>query len=227
MTKFLVTLKHEQHGEQKTVVEHDAADSFHDHWEEICKAARKNIASRYVSYENFKSDSAYADRLEKFGHDKWIIQEIRLDSKQPLMRYFVGGRYPSREGGTWADHVFATTAEEAEFLARQIMAVNDYGGKENADEVRDDDFQLTMEEIDIDDLYPEPVTRDEALKALHHLYESCRRRAGKPDAKTMLVTRELLEGAGLLRKPAKTPTGRTGRDKRARRRSRALARAAR
>ena len=160
MTKFNCTLTHPTHGSLTTVVDHSTKDGLYFWYAEIAEAARRNLASRFVDYESFGSDSAYADRLDVVGAEFMPVM-FTLETDQPRKRFSVLGQYSSDEQGTWSDHVEAVDREEAEFIARQIMADN-----ERTNRADDTDFSTTLEEIDILECDEEPVTKDEALALL-------------------------------------------------------------
>ncbi|MBI1202635.1 MAG: hypothetical protein GC182_09010 [Rhodopseudomonas sp.] len=157
MTKFKCTTTHKDHGELTTTVEINRDNDFVPVYDEIADAAALDLASRYVDYESFGSDSDYSDRLDEVA-DEFTVIWLDLITDQPRQRYAIYGRYSNDESGTWSDHVEATNCDEAEFIARQTMADN-----ERADRDDPDQFMLVMEEIEIEECYPEPVTKDEAL----------------------------------------------------------------
>jgi hypothetical protein len=160
-TTFVLDLSHPEHGTQETQVTIAADGGFHMHYEDdIAPQARKNVASRFVDYESFGSGSAYADRLEEVG-DVFKITGIAFVDvpARPDIRFAVRGNYSTDEQGDWSDWIMASDKERAEFLARWTMAEN-----ERADPSSEHDFQITMEEIEIKECYPEPFTKDELAK---------------------------------------------------------------
>jgi len=169
MTKLNVTGKHAEHGELKTVVDVGSDDEFHYRYAEIAESARKKFASRFVDYESFGSDSEYMNRLDAVASE-FTITGVESASEQQRVRYHIYGRYSDDEGGTWSDHVWAVDTAEADLIARQTMAENEYGGEAGAGREDEASFQDTMEEIEIHDCYPEPVTKAEAVVMLSKLY---------------------------------------------------------
>jgi len=156
--KIKVTLLHRDHGEAITELDvRFGADDIVSRYEDIVTQARKNVASRHVDYESFGNDSAYADRLDVVG-DEFSIEDIEVISEAPRLRYHIYGHYSSDDGGTWSDHVYARCDDEADFQGRFQMACNEGQKPGNAH-----DFLLTMEESEIYDCYPEPITKDEAI----------------------------------------------------------------
>lgn len=160
MTKFEFTLKHDEHGEIKTVVEIAATDDFESSYVEMVQQAQKNAASRYVDYESFGNDSVYSDRLDVVGAEFHVL-DVQMVSDAPLLRYAIEAEYSTDEHGRWSDWVMARSEDDARFAAKWQMAQNEGGDPDNHD-----DFQTTMEDITINDCYLEPVTQAEALDYL-------------------------------------------------------------
>lgn len=160
--KVKVDLIHKTHGSVTTEVELPDMELVLA-YEDIVHQARKNVASRFVDYESFGSDSAYAERLDEVG-DEFVPEDIRIITDKPSLRYRVYGHYSTDDGGTWCDWVFGSTPDEAEFQAKWIMAVN-----ESSNPGETADFAATMEDIEIYDCDLEPITKDEAVDLLNQL----------------------------------------------------------
>jgi hypothetical protein len=200
--KFGVKLEHKTHGIIETKVDlPDIAenDSLHDQWEHIVSTAQKNAASRYVHFESFGNDSAYLERLEEVGCEFDVIA-VLAESEQPDKRWAVFGHYSKDDGGTWSGHVEAPTYQIADFYARLAMAINEYEGQTDVDPV---DFHITMDEIQIFDLYEEPVTKDEAIAELKAAYAAMQAFVDKCDrgearsVRTYGAFKALLDGSKL------------------------------
>ncbi len=159
MTKFTIKLKHSIHGEVETVVEIGATESFEDHYADFARQALKNAASRYVDYDSFGNDSAYLERLETVAEEFKLVS-VSILRNAPIHRYAVSGEY-STDRGRWDDWVMASKEADARFAAKWQMANN-----EGSDPNDIDDFQTTMEDITINDCYPQPVTVDEGVEYL-------------------------------------------------------------
>lgn len=160
MTKFEITLKHDEHGETKTMVDIDATDSFEQHYGDMIHQAQKNAASHHVEYESFGNDSAYSERLSEVGAEFVpVFASLVIDA--PLQRYAIDGEYSTDEHGRWNDWVMARSEEDARFRAKWQMATQEGGNPDNHD-----DFQTTMEDITIWDCSLEPVTLAEATAFL-------------------------------------------------------------
>lgn len=154
---FQVELTHSHCGPVVTRVELET-DDIVAKYEEIVTQARKNAASRFVHYESFGNDSAYLDRLDQVS-DEFQILDVTVITDKPKVRYLVNGHYSDEEGGPWGDWVQAASEEEAGFYARFTMATNVGFSPGNAH-----DFQLEMEDCDIFDCYPDPLTKEEAIE---------------------------------------------------------------
>lgn len=164
MTKIKVELENDEHGKVSTIVETEHNNDFHLHFEEIVTEARKNAASRFVSYEAFKSDDDYLTALETLGENFKIVEFLTVDDGKPKVRWSIYGRYSDDERGTWSDWVEASTAEEADFVARQTMADN-----EGVDANDVSDYAITMDEIQIEECGLEPVTLDELAATVREI----------------------------------------------------------
>lgn len=154
---FQVELTHSQHSSVLTKVEVPDYDIVSE-YENIVAKARKNAASRFVHYESFGNDSAYLDRLDQVS-DEFAVVEISMVSDKPKVRYYVCGHYADDEGGVWADWVMASGDEEAHFIARFTMAKNTGMTPGDAH-----NFQIEMEDCEIFDCYPDPLTKEEAIE---------------------------------------------------------------
>lgn len=155
-SKFEIALTHPERGEVRTIVDVPATSSFEDHYAEMIHQAQKNVASRFVDYESFRSDSAYSTRLSEVG-DEFTVKAFGLFADADVVRWAFLGEYSTDAHGPCSDYVMARTLDEAQFKAKFMMAQNE-GGDPNSHE----DFEGTMTEITINDCYQEPVTLDEA-----------------------------------------------------------------
>lgn len=155
-SKFEFALNHADHGEVRTTVEVAATSSFADHYAEMVHQAQKNVASRFVNYESFSSDSAYSTRLGEVG-DEFSVKAFGLFADADAVRWAYLGEHSTDALSPCNDYVMAKTHEEAIFQAKFMMAIN-----ESADPDDHEEFEGVMQEITISDCYQEPVTLDEA-----------------------------------------------------------------
>ncbi len=87
---------------------------------EIVRMARKNLASRSIDYDRYRSDSQYADDLDRLA-DTYVLVEMHKEG--PKTTYAVDATY-SDNTGPWGDDVQAVDEDEAEFQAAWQMNLN-------------------------------------------------------------------------------------------------------
>ena len=115
-------------GEHEVVIEVDdytrenVSEFFQENLREIREDAARAVASRFVDYESFGSDSAYLDRLDQVS-DTMYLADVRVPGAV-TRAYTMEGVYPG-EGGIWSDDEVACCISEAEFRARWTMSIND------------------------------------------------------------------------------------------------------
>lgn len=195
VSKFVVgfTLPNDNE-EHTTIVEIpgrvSSVDKMIENAPEILRMARKNVASRFVHYEAFSNDSTYLDTLDKIADGLLVIH---MGKDGDVQRFLVEGSYSNYpEGGVWGDWVTAVDHEDALFQAKWQMADN-----EDEDPNEDfDSFLATMDEINVFDCAPDPVTKDELSDRLRDLVIAAKEAGVEGEA--MLLAEEALT---LLGKP--------------------------
>lgn len=146
MNKVQVTLTEvneltrEMLGEHEVIIEVDdytrenVSEFFQENLREIRADAAKAVASRFVDYDSFGSDSAYLDRLDEVA-DTMYLADVRVPGVV-TRAYTMEGIYPG-DGGIWSDDEVACCVSEAEFRALWTMSINDGFSVEGA--IRDSD----------------------------------------------------------------------------------------
>lgn len=125
------------------------------------------------------------------------ITEIRKTGTGQERRFYADGVYPEASGGgLWGDHVMAVDAEDAELQARFQMAFNLVGECAPADELGS--LLSIMDDVRIEAVGEEPVTKEESLGLLRRLLEA--HDSGRIDLAGMREeVFEVLAGVGVAR----------------------------
>jgi hypothetical protein len=114
-------------GEHEVVIDideygaRDLPDFFKDNLGDIRTWAAKAVASRFVDYDSFGSDSAYLDRLDQVG-ELLYLSDVSVPNAE-VRPYDIEGIYPD-DGGIWADMEHGSCLGEAQFRGLWTMSVN-------------------------------------------------------------------------------------------------------
>lgn len=124
---------------------------------QIVSEARKSAAARLIDFDSYDNDSAYLDALDRLSET--LVPDTVIMAG-PRERYGFLGHYSDGEG-VCEDSVDATCQAEAEFQAKWMMATNEGALTDDIE-----NFACTMEGVEIEDCYPDPVTKDELIELL-------------------------------------------------------------
>lgn len=99
-------------------------DFFTEHMEDIRKDAAKAVASRFVDYYSFGSDSDYLDRLDRIA-DTYYLKDMRVPGAETFS-YDVEGIYAPHDDAPelWKGVESASCVSEARFRGLWTMAIN-------------------------------------------------------------------------------------------------------
>lgn len=99
-------------------------DFFTENMEDIRKDAAKAVASRFVDYDSFGSDSDYLDRLDRVA-DTYYLKDMRVPGAETFS-YDVEGIYAPHDDATelWKGVESASCVSEARFRGLWTMAIN-------------------------------------------------------------------------------------------------------
>lgn len=115
-------------GEHEVIIEvadygrGNVSEFFQENLREIREDAAKAVASRFVDYDSFGSDSAYLDRLDRVA-DTFYLTDVSVPGVV-TRAYTMEGIYPG-DGGIWSDDEVGSCISEAEFRALWTMSIND------------------------------------------------------------------------------------------------------
>ncbi len=131
-------LTREKVAEHETVIDveeygpSNLPDFFKDNLGDFRTWAAKAVASRFVDYDSFGSDSAYLDRLDEVGQTLYL-SDVSIPNAA-VRAYDIEGIYPG-EGGIWGGVEYGACQGEAEFRGLWTMSVND--GYDLDDDIKD------------------------------------------------------------------------------------------
>jgi len=138
------------------------------------KKHKELVATHVVDYDEFDSDSAYLDTIDRVV-DGMKLLDVQLAG--PARRYAVDGIY-SEGDQQWSDWEQATCAGEAEWRGALSMAANEFGHDLPFTELMD--YAAAM----VVNAAAEPVTRDEFRDLLRAVSDQ----AGKDGYRSAALT---------------------------------------
>lgn len=123
---------------------------------EIARMGRKNLASRGLDYDSYRSDSQYADDLDRIASG-YVLVELLKDGERTS---FTVDAYYGDRSGPWTESLDAVDADEAEFQAAWRMNLN------CAQTPTDPDFLESLADHTIHHAAPTPVSTEELAEAV-------------------------------------------------------------
>lgn len=130
---------------------------------DVMARARKDAAERLSQGRR----QAVNETELTFAAVDLVPESIGLRDDAERVRYTCNGIHPD-DGGGWSDWASGITAEEAEFHARWMMALNG-GDFPPSDPDNLNDFIAAMQDSTVDHMAAEPVTKGELSQAVARL----------------------------------------------------------
>ncbi|AOG03426.1 hypothetical protein [Bosea sp. RAC05] len=155
----------------ETFVELDPQVELLDQLEDAMRTAQKNVASRFVDYDEINNDSRYLDELDRHCEEQVIISLQIGDAADKRVRWSAEAHHSEDiEEGTWLDAVMAASDEEADLIMRFEMAKGfDVPGKDKGVGFDQDSlkrtsissFVGTMAEVVPISVFKEPISLED------------------------------------------------------------------